>query len=415
MKTFPFMLAWRYLWSANREPSISTMIRICFLGILLGTLSLALTLSIMQGFEQTTKEKLQNINPSILIRSTGKPLNVEKIENVLTKEFPEIIASAPTTQQYVIIKDKDNSLFNSALLLKGIDPEKEIRVTAIDKKIVEPNQASPDQALPDNEPLTQMLYDNRIIIGSKLAEQLNLDIGDSLTLVYMPTNKASRAKEVDVIINGLFKTGIEDFDLSLALANLDFVQELFPEQGITEIGLKIQPHADETLIVEKLRDLLPLDIVSWQDLYPAIVSALKLEKYLMFFIIALITLVASMNIISLLFMQITQKRGDIAIIRSFGLPFSQTRTVFLVIGLAIGFTGSLGGLLIAFVVGFILKTYPFITLPDVYYTTYLPISLNPLIFLIVFVVVMIITLIATLIPLKMIKNINIANVLRFEG
>jgi len=404
MKKFPMMLAWRYLWSANREPSIATMMRICFLGIFLGTVSLTLVVCIMQGFEISTKQKLQNIHPMVMIRSDA-PLNYKKIATVLKKEFPEITGSAPSAQQYVIIKDQDQHSLNNVIMLKGIDPQQETGVTAIEQKIVYPRTSS----------LNKLLNHNHILIGKKLADQLELERGDVITLLYVPEKHKNKLKEVNFIINGLFNTGIEEFDTTLGLIALDSFNELFPEKGISEIGLKINPQSKEQKIIKQLRTRFDLEVVSWHELYPALVSALKLEKYTMFFIIALITLVASMNIISLLFMQITQKRGNIAILKACGLPFNKLRSIFLWIGLFIGFGGTLTGLATAYFIGLLLKTFPFIQLPDVYYTSHLPIVLDPFVFFIVFITVITLVFLSTAIPLRTIKKINIADVLRFEG
>ena len=403
IKNISCMLAFRYLWSANRDPSIATMVRICFLGIFLGALSLTLVFCVMHGFELATKEKLQSIHPMVMIRS-DEPLNFKKISSMFAAEFPAIIAAAPTAQQYVMIKDSNKQSINTIILLKGIDPLKEPSVTSLDKKIVNPEDSS----------LPPLLQNNQIIIGKKLAEQLELDPEDRLILVYTD-DKNTKFHEVDVIISGLFNTGIEEFDTNLALCNLIFFNELFPKRGVTEIGLKVKDNIDENKLMRDLTDRLDLEVVAWHELYPALVSALKLEKYAMFFIIALITLVASMNIISLLFMQITQKRGNIAILKACGLPFNKIRSIFLFIGIFIGIVGSILGLMCAFIIGIILKSYPFIQLPDVYYTTHLPIALNPSTFVLVFCVVVILVFIATLIPLCGIKKINIADVLRFEG
>jgi len=367
----------------------------------MGTASLTLVLCVMQGFEIATKEKLQSIHPMIMIRS-DEQLNYAKIKNVVEKEFPEIIASAPNNQQYVIIKDSVQRTLNNVIMLKGIDPAEEQKVTSIDLKI------SPTKSL------TSLLGNNEIIIGKKLADQLELKIGNKITILYIPDGN-KKLRETNLRISGLLNTGIEEFDTSLGLISLNSFDKIFPEKGVAEIGLKIKARADEKKVINKLRDRLDLDVVSWHELYPALLSALKLEKYTMFFIIALITLVASMNIISLLFMQITQKRGNIAILKASGLPFNKLRSIFLWIGLFIGCGGAISGLMSAYLVGLLLKTFPFIQLPDIYYTSHLPIVLEPMVFLTVFLVVIALVFLATIIPLRTIKKINIANVLRFEG
>ncbi|NDC43116.1 MAG: ABC transporter permease [Chitinophagia bacterium] len=153
---------------------------------------------------------------------------------------------------------------------------------------------------------------------------------------------------------------------------------------------------------------------SWQELYPALVASLKLEKYVMFLVIALITLVASMNMVSLLFMQIQQKRRDIAIFQAMGMPHTMIREIFLYIGLFITLIASTLGLLAAGIVGTLLERYPCIQLPDVYYISYLPARLDAEIFIMVFVVTLLIGFVATWLPAYRTRSIKIAQVLREE-
>jgi lipoprotein-releasing system permease protein len=376
------------------------------LGIFLGTVALTLVLCVMQGFEQTTQEKLQSISPTIMIRARSESINSQIILNILAREFPEIQASAQNMQQFVMIQDPHAKALSTVATLKAIDPAQEARVTALQSMII----------MPKNMALTELVYDNRVLIGTKLAQQLNLKPGNTMTLWYTADDQHATLQKASVAISGIFKTGLEEYDLNMIFTNLTFAQELFPDESIDEIGIKLKPAAAVAIVTQKLKKRFNmLEVVSWHELYPALVSALKLEKYAMFFIIMLITLVASMNIISLIFMQITQKRRDIAILQTYGMKNTHIRALFFCIGLFIGLGGALSGLAVAGIIGTLLYTYPCISLPDIYYTTHLPIILNPFLFIIVFITVLVITIIATIIPLKDISRINIAHILRFDG
>ena len=135
----------------------------------------------------------------------------------------------------------------------------------------------------------------------------------------------------------------------------------------------------------------------------------------MFLILALITLVASMNIISLLFMQITQKRGDIALLQSMGATTYDIRMIFIVMGMLLSLIASIIGLLLATFASWILNRYPFITLPDVYYVTHLPSHMEWHIIVAVFIAVTLLSLISIVLPTRRIKTISVSNVLRFEA
>ena len=257
------------------------------------------------------------------------------------------------------------------------------------------------------------------MIGKKLAQNLELDVGQTITLFYAhQKGKQKRSvsfDEVEVVVSGIFDTGIDEFDSNLVISSLEFLKEIFPKANPTEIGLRLDPNASEDKLIHDLNFRIGLDVLSWKQLYPALVSALQLEKYVMFFLLALITLVASMNIISLTFMQIIRKQKDMALLQALGLAPQQVAYIFYIVGFLLTSIASIVGLACAFFVGIFLDRYPFIELPDVYYVTKLPIRMSPLIFGSMFLLALFFTAIALWIPIRTLKKMKIANVLRFEA
>ena len=132
----------------------------------------------------------------------------------------------------------------------------------------------------------------------------------------------------------------------------------------------------------------------------------------MFFVLALITLVACMSMISLLFMQIQNKRRDIAIFKAMGLADTNIKAIFLRMGLVITTSASLVGLALAACAGYCIEKYPFIQLPDVYYVSYLPARMDLELFVVVFVVTLLLGFLATWVPAHRATQINVADVLR---
>lgn len=409
MKYITILLTWRFLRGTTQEKNVSTMVFVCFLGIAIGSFALALVTSVMQGFEQVTHEKMQGIHAQIIIRSFGDIIDLEKIKSVLDQEFPAIRAFSPSSMKQVIIQKEGSDDITNVIMIKGIDPKKESNVSTLESKIIAPSQKK----------LVDVTYANHILIGKKLATLLECEIGDPVNLIFVHDEQIQRKHIVfdykKATIGGLFTTGIDEFDQSLIFCSLDFFTHLFPDDGITQINVRLYPGTHEAKTITQLKDRLHLDVYSWKDLYPALVSALKLEKYAMFFILAIIILVASMNIISLLFMQITQKRGDIAILKVMGLPDYQINSIFLYIGIIIALLGSITGLSCAFIAGILLQQYPFITLPDVYYTTHLPVSMSWHLFVTTFIVIIFLSTMVTWLTTRKAQKINIAEVLRFEA
>lgn len=433
------MICKKYLSFKNKDKNISFMIKICFLGILIGTFSLMLTLIIMNGFEKSIHEKMQGINAQVLIYSPGNQLDYKSLKPYIEKNFSNYVEAVSGNSTRQVLIDRNDK--QSVMFIKGIDPKSETKVTNLKDKIILP-------ILPKDKILEILLKEDGIIVGQKTARQYNLKLGEKINLLIPKPNNKNKIglKKKEAKIVGFFKIGLEEYDNNFAFTSQEFLNNLFKEkeQGVDQLTLKLKSQIiselnnqnffskvfnylknkiylfftgenQEDLMIKNMSTALPgLVVTSWKNLYPALVSSLKLEKYVMFFILALITLVASMNMISLLFMQIQNKRKDIAILKSMGMPNKNIRLIFLKLGLIIVFFASIIGLGLAAFVGFLLEKYPFITLPDVYYISYLPAKMDFEIFLVVFLATMLIGFLATWIPAKRTNKINIAQVLRQE-
>lgn len=448
-QSLSLFIAWRYLRFPEKDQSITFMMRMCFLGIFIGTFALMLTLIITNGFEKTIHEKMQGINAEIIINSFGNKFDYTNIKTALHQEFPHEIAAISGVCKGQAIVEHNNE--HIVLYMKGIDPLEEHKVSSIAEKIIiKKNQQKKDPT----SALLPLADNNSIIIGYKMAQLLQLKVGSKLTiLIPHPNSKKNIGLTPHkVYVRGIFDVGLEEYDANLALCSLDFFNELYDCEGVDQLSLKLQEQTtsfqsiyqkyknnwfqlaslsiqtlfkkikqlflpDNTThnIIKKLRRFLPeMQIHHWQDLYPGLVSSLKLEKYVMFFVLALITLVASLNMIALLFMQIQQKRRDIAILKAMGMPNKHIRAIFLRTGLTISFLASISGLAAAGIAGYALQCYPFITLPDVYFISYLPARLDAEIFLVVFIATMLISFFATWIPAQRAQSLTIAQVLREE-
>ena len=411
MNKLSLMIAWRYLIGTKHEKNISTMVLICFLGILIGSFALALVAAVMNGFEKVTHEKMQSIHAQIIAHADNQPLNFKKIKDVLQKEFQTIKSIAPSTTKQIIAQADEKEGYN-LVSLTGVDPHAAQDVSNINSKIK--TSISPQRSI------ASILQKKTVLIGDLLAKNMKVSIGDEIHLFFSSDEKIKRKKirldQEPVIVGGTFKTGIDEFDNGLIICSLDLIQKMFPDIGITQIGIKLKDNANEKKTIARLKKRLKhLDVFSWKELYPALVEALQLEKYAMFLILALIILVASMSIISLLFMQINQKRADIAILRAMGMPSKHISQVFLYVGMSIAIIGSTVGLALATLAGWFLEKYPLIKLPDVYYVTHLPCKMDFSIIVAVFIVVLALSFLSTWIPTRRIRSIYISHVLRFEG
>ena len=399
----------RYLQAANKNSTISSMMYICFFGIFIATFSIALIVSITQGFQQATYEKMQSIYPQIIIDAHGQELNYEELTPILQDPAYKIAHVAPQQTAQALCNAIGSQDIPYVIQLKGIDPLYEKNVTPLEKMILPKQQT---------HYLEKLVQANQVIIGKQLAQQLQLSTGSQLNIIFTSQEDMSKKLDFDqtkVIVAGIFDTGIDDFDANFIYCSSTFFTHIFPDRGITQIYAKLDDQQSELESIQNLEKVLGLNVYSWKKLYSSLVAALELEKYAMIFILLLIILVASSNIISLLFMQITQKRKDIAILLTLGLSPYKVKSIFLGLSMTISIIATATGLVTAWCVGIFLQNYHWIKLPDnIYYTAHLPVLLDGRLFLFIFFAVLTISFLASLIPLQKIKMKNIATILRNE-
>ncbi len=424
------------------------MIKICFLSIFIGTFSLMVALIIMNGFERVIHEKMQGINAHVIISSHGNRLDYDDLAKVIKQEFSSVVYQVSGNSVKQVIIDHNN--MRSVLFVKGIDVQHEENVSTIAKKIIYPSTILHRSSTPI---LPSLLKDNCVLLGYKTAQEHGLRVGNTFTLLIPEAGGKKKIflTKKTVTVAGIFRIGLDEYDSNFAFMPLDTLNNIFEERGVDNITIKLKPftppiiidniswnnvasfiwwkqtittlgkrikrifiafdYEKEVIILLKKR-FSHLEVNSWKDLYPDLVSSLILEKYVMFFILALITLVATLNMISLLFMQIQNKLRDIAIIKTMGMTNRSIHSIFLALGMTLTVTASLSGLCFAAIIGYALEHYPFIKLPDVYYVAYLPARMEIEIFVLVFCITLLLGFLATWIPAQRTRRINISHVLR---
>ncbi len=415
----PLLLAFRFLKSSSQEQSISTMLKICFISIVLGTGSLTLVAAIMKGFEAATHKKLKGVHADLIIDGTGKSINYLKLTEVLSAEFAgSVAASSPTSLHHVMLQttqnlDEPGVIESSICLLKAINPETESQVSALGEMMTQSRGA------PNSSPW-QSFSDSTIALGESLAQRLNVTLGSTLTLLYQsdesqsPSSESVAFERKQVTIGALFKTGIHDFDEQVIVASFALVNQMYAER-ITQVALSLTDSRNAPRVKEELHKRLSLDVFSWKDLYPPLVSALTLERYAMWLILMLVTLVASLTIVALLYMYTKHKIVDIALLKSMGMSNGAIRELFLWIATLITCTATACGISLAALCTWLLNTYPFIKLPDVYYVSHLPATLDLIIIGSVALFALFVSLCAGLFPNSSLQTMRVARILKGLG
>lgn len=390
-------LSWRYLVTRRKEKFISLISLISVLGITIGVMALIVVISVMAGFDKDLHDKIIG-NYSHITLTGFKAIDNSEYLGLSEKitANPHVKDVSPCLEGQVLLKEEKKFF---AVGLRGIDPLRESKVTKISQYLISGN--------------INDLKDGGIIIGKELAVYLGLGTNSSLTL-YSPLGKKYVLKVV-----GIFRSGMYDYDLNLVFTNLESAQVIFdlPNQ-ISSISMRLENPGLAAKVKKELTAVLGFNynLRTWEDANQNFFAALKLEKLVMFIILALIIFVASFNIISTLIVMVVEKTKDIGILKALGMPSSSIRRIFTYQGLIIGSIGTLSGSLSGISLCWLLKKYQFIKLPqDIYYLEHLPVSIElwPDVILIV-LVSMAIVLASTLYPASKAAQLKPVEALRYE-
>lgn len=398
-------ISWKYLFSQQKNSTIKYMTRICFLGIFLAVFSLSFIMSIMKGFEAATYTTMQNIYPDLILDAHEDIFDVTSIDPILTKEKYQIAHYSGQALAQGLLHNPEHETTPLVVQIKGINHEQEAKTTNLIKTIC------------NDKTLQETINNNKILLGKKAAQTLHLLPGESVALLYSEESEVSsmQMQEVTLTIGGLFETGIDEYDYALMYCSLELFKSLFPGNDVSQIYIKLKNKSQELSIKKMLQQDLAVDTYSWKDLYPTILSAMKLESLGMFLILFLIICIATINVISVLFMYIYQKQKNIALFVCMGISKHKIRYIFLCISMIITGSAALLGIIASYATGIILQTYPIITLPEnVYYTSVLPWNYSFYTSIMILFITLCISYIASLIPLQKISRMNITLLLKNE-
>jgi lipoprotein-releasing system permease protein len=395
--------------------SFATFISI--IGIALGVAAIIVVMGVMSGFSEEIRNKILGLKPHILVNTfspSSEELSslTEKIERV-----DGVVASSPVLWGEGIIQYNDSA---KGIIVKGIDYQKEIKVTDLEKyvKPVLTGDFISDEPKPV-EKFTDL--NGGILIGEELAKSLGVFTGDSVPLI------STQLKVKTFTVKGFFNSGMYEYDNSLVFLSLEDARDLLglsnePARqssygGFDGVQVRIKNVFQAPAIKEKLQNAIgPASLVrTWQEMDRTLFEALKLEKIAMFTILALIVVVASFNIASTLVVMVMEKKRQIGILKAIGATSNDIRKIFLAQGFIIGFCGATLGCLIGLILGILLKKYHFISLSEeIYSLAYLPIKLEWPIFAIVSLLALLISLLATIYPASRAAKLEAAETLRYE-
>jgi lipoprotein-releasing system permease protein len=404
----------RYTRAKRRTQFISFITLTSVLGIALGVTALITVLSVMNGFEAELRERILGMTAHSTV--TGRFGQLEDWQALAGRvhDMPHVEGAAPFIHGQVMV-NSDRQV--SGTLLQGILPAYEPKVSEVSEKM---KFGSMNDLVPG---------EFGIILGVELANYLGVMIGDKVTIITPQINSTPagilpRLKRFTVV--GIFQVGMSEYDRNMAMIHLDDAGKLFRiEPAVTGLRLKLDDVLNAPRITQALADTLGDEffVSDWTKAHSNFFRAVQTEKRALSIILFLIVVVAAFNIVSTLVMVVTDKRGDIAILKTQGLSNPSVMGIFIVLGCVIGTAGTvlgtIGGVLLALnvktIVPAIEKAFGVNFMPsDVYYISEVPSKLIWVDVYWIAITAFLLSLLATLYPAWQASRINPAEVLRYE-
>ena len=387
------------------------------IGLSLGVAILIAVLSVMNGFDRELRQRVLAMVPHITMQTSRNEflLNREvwqEIQNDV-ESISGVTGSAPYLQVQGMLLANGKS---KGILLNGIDPAAESRISGIDEFIVEGRY----------DGLGERTYN--LLIGDALAELLGVKVGDRLTLVstivpITPLGEFIRQKQFTV--SGIFSVGSQ-LDSSMAIAHISDVQRVYRlGDAIHGLRLEVDDLFGVNSITRNIRTNVSDNFVisNWTWDYGNIYENIRLSKTLVGLLLSLLVAVAAFNVVVSLVMVVKDKQGDIAILRTMGTSLESIRNIFLVQGFSIGIMGTAFGLVLGLIFAMtisdivawleLLLGIQFLS-ADIYPVDYLPSQIQFMDVFLVYSLSLLLTILATLLPARSAAQVDPAEALRYE-
>lgn len=367
----PLWIAARYLRTRRQSAFITLLTGFSVAGVAVGVTALLTVLAVMNGFENEIQSRIAGTDAHVVLlaESAGGLSDADSVAARVAR-VPGVVGVAP----FIYTKAMAfNEGLTEGLVVKGVELARERAVTTIGRNIEPPLDSIPTRT-PEGEP--------GIVLGSELAARLGASVGSRVILATLSGTERSalgftpRLRPFRVV--GLFRSGLYTYDSSFGFTSIPAAQDYF-QFGDAVTGVEVRLADMFTAPVAAERILRALDrpelrANNWIELNRNLFTWMRLEKTVMFLILALIVLVAAFNIVSTLFMVVLEKRRDIGVLKAIGATRGTVLQVFLFEGLLIGGLGTGLGTALGFGLIAVLRRYPFVRLPgDVYFIERLPV------------------------------------------
>jgi lipoprotein-releasing system permease protein len=399
----------RYLKTRKKDGFLNIISIFSFIGISLGVAVLIIVMSVMNGFRTELINNIVGFNAHVTVKPYESRISLEKLDNKSLKLISKKLMLSNYGEAIVISKD-----YTKGLILRGYSSKNFLKLDVVKK----------GNLIGKSSQLTK----NSISIGKELSFNLNLGVGDKVSImspVGIETIIGSLPRQETFIISSIFDSGLADFDANIAFINLDTLENFFnlkKENRNLEIYLNNPSNIDEAK--STIQKIFKNEFVySWADMNSSLFSALKVERNVMFIILSLIIIVAAFNIISGLTILVKNKTRDIAILKSIGVLNKSIVKIFFLVGVIIGTTATFFGIFLGAIFSlyienfreFLSNTFNISLFPEeIYFLSTMPSEINPISIFIISLCSIFITIIVSIYPAIKASKLDPVKGLKYE-
>lgn len=408
---FEFFISGRYLRTRQKHAFISFITLLSIAGVAVGVMALIVVIAVMAGFESDLKSRILGIEShAVITREKGAFSDYRRVLQLVSADA-DVVAATPFISSQVMLR---SSTGLTGASLRGIAPETAGSVVShfsgmrLNEKLLGQTAADFGSEVPG------------IILGRELARAIGVRAGDMIFVIsprgmlspmgHLPSMKRFQVTDV-------FETGMYEYDGTIAYIGLAAAQKMLRMgDTVSGIEMRVRDLYQAKNVADRIVSQLDGSYTSrdWMAMNESLFSALKLEKVVMFIILALIVLVAAFNIASSLIMMVMKKKRDIGVLKAMGATRSGIRSVFVLQGMAVGAIGTVLGVSLGIILCSLLRHYRFIELPgDVYYITTLPVLLETMDILRIAIAAIVICFLATLYPANQAAKVDPVEAIRY--
>ena len=399
----------------NLSNSLINMRRITIVGVTIAVATLILVVSTANGFKKMYKEAILEFNAHVVVMGLDglsetnaalEKLNIFSCGDesecrkkpLFIKSNKSIVSKTPFIYEEALLAGKGGV---RGVVIKGIDSKSFQKVNKMEMDLLYDDLGTSfsSEAMP-------------VILGSALAENLNVKKGDVIRL-FMPSS--DEYKEAKVV--GTFSSGLHDYDVRFILMSIDLVRDLYgyDEDASSGVEIKLNDPARSGYMAMQINKIMPEYgmPITWYELNRDLFAAVKLEAIMSAILVGTLVVAAALNIITVIVLFIIYRKNEIAILKTLGADLKKLKRIFMLGGLAIGLRGIVYGFAIGVFVGFVVTKFKLISLPsDIYFVSYLPIYISPIVCGIIIFFSFIICLIASFFAAQRASSVNLMDALK---